>query len=145
MNENVRDGLDRPMGLSDWATIMGGDITPEEYVFFNGVDGTLKDRLLNDLADLYGRGGAARADGFSDDELQVVARRLADYLETVVDAKNGDDLFAIITIAEAADITGVSVQNIRASIGRGAIPARKSGGTWLLRRADVVARWGDYS
>jgi len=143
MNENVRDGLDRPMGLPDWAAIMGGDVTPEEYVFY-GAD-NLEDRLLNDLADLYGRGGAARADGFSDDELQVVARRLADYLETVVDAKNGDDLFAIITIAEAADITGVSVQNIRASIGRGAIPARKSGGTWLLRRADVVARWGDYS
>jgi excisionase family DNA binding protein len=47
----------------------------------------------------------------------------------------------VLTAQEAATLYDLSESTIRVNIHRGNIPARKSGGTWLLRRADVEERW----
>jgi excisionase family DNA binding protein len=47
----------------------------------------------------------------------------------------------VLTAQEAANLYDLSESTIRVNIHRGNIPARKSGGTWLLRRADADRRW----
>ena len=51
-------------------------------------------------------------------------------------------LDAVMTVQEIAEAFGIDDGGIRATIARGAIAARKAGGTWLIRRADAEARWG---
>lgn len=49
----------------------------------------------------------------------------------------------IVTPREVHDFAdSVSVQAIMEACRKGYIDARKSGGTWLMRRSDAVARWG---
>lgn len=48
----------------------------------------------------------------------------------------------VLTAAEAAEIYGLTPIGIRKACERGSIEARKSAGTWLIRRADAEARWG---
>lgn len=52
-------------------------------------------------------------------------------------AGNPDD---ILTAAEVAVLKGVEVQTVtQACRPPGRLPARKAGGTWLIRRADAEA------
>lgn len=48
----------------------------------------------------------------------------------------------VITATEAATLYGISVQAVRKACQQGWLPARKSGTTWLIDRADAEARWG---
>jgi excisionase family DNA binding protein len=48
----------------------------------------------------------------------------------------------VLTAAEAAESYGLSESAVRKAIERNQIPARKSAGTWLIRRADAEKRWG---
>jgi excisionase family DNA binding protein len=52
------------------------------------------------------------------------------------------DLDAIMTAGEVVEQYSMSNATVRVAISRGQIPARKSGGTWLVHRADVERRWG---
>lgn len=79
---------------------------------------------------------------------------------TVVDARYGDgdddqivvedircieiqtELEDILTTSEAAKKFGIEPITVIKNIERGNIPARKSGGTWLIRRSDAEQRWG---
>lgn len=54
----------------------------------------------------------------------------------------GDVLGEVITAREAAMIFGLGDSTVAQDIRRGNIPARKSGGTWLIRRSDATERWG---
>lgn len=47
----------------------------------------------------------------------------------------------VLTLAEAAEIFDVDAGTIRVSIHKGYVAARKSGGTWLIARADAERRW----
>jgi len=47
----------------------------------------------------------------------------------------------VLTAQEAANLYDLSESTIRVNIHRGNIPARKSGGTWLIRRSDAEKRW----
>lgn len=48
----------------------------------------------------------------------------------------------ITTAPEIADELGVAYITVLKAIERNNIPARKSAGTWLIRRADALKRWG---
>jgi excisionase family DNA binding protein len=50
-------------------------------------------------------------------------------------------LYEVMTASEIAEQFAVDHDTIRVSIHKGYIPARKSGGTWLIRRADALKRW----
>lgn len=54
-----------------------------------------------------------------------------------------DCLDDVLTAGEATEIYGLASATVRQAINRGNIPARKSGGTWLIRRADAEALWGN--
>lgn len=56
--------------------------------------------------------------------------------------ENGLELAAIMTPAEIAATWGVKEDTVRDAAQHGWIAARKSGATWLIRRADAEARWG---
>jgi excisionase family DNA binding protein len=48
-----------------------------------------------------------------------------------------------MTTAEVAERYGIAAATVRQTILRGALRARKSGGTWLIRPEDADAQWGD--
>ncbi len=48
-----------------------------------------------------------------------------------------------LTATEIAKMYGISTAAIREAAAKGRIPARKFGATWLIRRSDAEARWGD--
>jgi len=50
---------------------------------------------------------------------------------------------AYVTVSEIASTFDVSPRAVREACAKGWIPARKSGGTWLIRASDARARWGD--
>jgi excisionase family DNA binding protein len=52
-----------------------------------------------------------------------------------------EELFAVMTAAEAAREFGLSQSTVRQAINRGQVPARKSGGTWLVLRSDAEKQW----
>lgn len=52
------------------------------------------------------------------------------------------DLWGILTAAETAKTFGLAEATVRQAINRGELPARKSAGTWIVRRKDAQARWG---
>lgn len=56
-------------------------------------------------------------------------------------AENEIELNSIMTAAEAAETFGLAEATVRQSINRWQIPARKSAGTWLIRRADAEKKW----
>lgn len=53
-----------------------------------------------------------------------------------------DALEAVMTVKEAADEFGISVQAVHDALKHDWLPARKSGGTYLIRRRDAEERWG---
>ncbi len=57
-------------------------------------------------------------------------------------AGTDDVLHAVMTPAAAARVFGVTDRTVRDAIEAGKIDALKSGGTWLIRRADAERRWG---
>jgi len=50
---------------------------------------------------------------------------------------------ADMTVAETAEQYEISEPTVRIAIKKGWLPARKSGATWLIKRRDAQARWGD--
>lgn len=56
--------------------------------------------------------------------------------------KQIQELYDIMTVTEVAKTYKLDVGGVRATIKREALPARKSGTTWLIHRADAEARWG---
>ncbi len=51
-------------------------------------------------------------------------------------------LEAVMTVKEIAETYGVSPFTVHDAIRHGWLPARRSGGTYLIRRRDAEARWG---
>lgn len=47
----------------------------------------------------------------------------------------------VLTLAEASELYQVDATTIRVSIHKGYVAGRKSGGTWLIARADADKRW----
>lgn len=47
----------------------------------------------------------------------------------------------VMTAGEAAELFGLAEATVRQTINRGQIPARKSGGTWLIQRSEATRRW----
>lgn len=67
----------------------------------------------------------------------------AEALAKIIDAADRQDaLGGVMTAAEVVDEFGLSEATVRQAINRGQIYARKSGGTWIMRRADAEAKWG---
>lgn len=58
------------------------------------------------------------------------------------ETENVNFLASVMTAGEAVEEFGLSEAAVRIACQRGSIPARKSGGTWLILRADAEARWG---
>jgi len=54
-----------------------------------------------------------------------------------------DKLDQEVTATEIAGEFGVAARVVRKTAAEGWIPARKSGATWLIRRRDALARWGN--
>lgn len=54
-----------------------------------------------------------------------------------------DDPDQEVTATEIAQELGVAARVVRKTASEGWIPARKSGATWLIRRRDALARWGN--
>jgi hypothetical protein len=52
-------------------------------------------------------------------------------------------LDAVLTVTEVAETYGLSPFTIHDAIRHDLLPARKSGGTYLIRRRDAEARWGN--
>ncbi|MBN1312945.1 MAG: DUF433 domain-containing protein [Anaerolineae bacterium] len=48
-----------------------------------------------------------------------------------------------MTASEISEEFGITSRVVRLTATKGWIPARKSGATWLIRRSDAEARWGD--
>lgn len=76
---------------------------------------------------------------------------ILDAIEVDLDNQEHDEhrdsmqpLNAVTTPGEIADEYGISDATVRQAIARDDIPARKSGGTWLITRADAEARWGKH-
>lgn len=55
------------------------------------------------------------------------------------------ELDAVMTAAEAAQVYRLAEPTVRQAINRGTIKGRKSGGTWLILKADAEKRWGTKS
>lgn len=52
------------------------------------------------------------------------------------------DLYAVMTTKEVSEVFGIEDATVRQTIARNAIPARKSGSTWLILRKDAEKQWG---
>lgn len=52
-----------------------------------------------------------------------------------------DPLYDVMTAKEVAEEYGISPRTVQDAIELKYIEARKSGGTWLLRKADAEQRW----
>ncbi len=49
----------------------------------------------------------------------------------------------VLTSGEACEMFKLAEATVRQAINRGQIFARKSGGTWIIRRKDAVQKWGE--
>lgn len=65
-----------------------------------------------------------------------------DALKDEIEPDTENIISAVLTAAEAAELYGLAEDTVRKTISRGQIPARKSGGTWLLLHSDAEKRWG---
>lgn len=65
-----------------------------------------------------------------------------DTFEIAIVANSQETLHAVMTAAEVGEVYGFAEATVRQAINRGQIPARKSGGVWLVAKSDVVAKWG---
>lgn len=57
-------------------------------------------------------------------------------------AEQASRLHEVMTATEVARVYGITDHAVRDAIRNNRIPARKSAGTWLIRREDAEARWG---
>jgi hypothetical protein len=129
------DELDRRMDGNDWDEYFGQNVSAADYAAGCETD-NITQRIAADLIELYPRDYTPAA-------AAIIASRLADYaLAELGDRVTAAELNAVMTIAEIEEEYGVVASGIRATIERGSIPARKSAGTWLVRRVDADARWG---
>jgi excisionase family DNA binding protein len=53
------------------------------------------------------------------------------------------DLRDVMTVQEVADTYGITRDTVHKAIQDDRIPARQSSKTWLIRREDAEARWGE--
>lgn len=51
------------------------------------------------------------------------------------------DLNAVMTAEEIVIEYGATVEDVYRAVAQQQIPARRSGSTWLVRRADAIRRW----
>lgn len=129
------DKLDRRMDGDDWDGYFGQDVSAADYAAGCETD-NITQRIAADLIELYPRDYTPAA-------AAIIASRLADYaLAELGDRVTAAELNAVMTIAEIEEEYGINASGIRATIERGSIPARKSAGTWLVRRVDAQSRWG---
>lgn len=75
-------------------------------------------------------------DASSLEKIGVVSKRAS------ADQGQFTTLDQVVTISEVSALYGVEVSTVRRACIGGWIPARKSGSTWLVLRADAMARWG---
>lgn len=66
--------------------------------------------------------------------------KLTDAVDALMDS--AQPMTEEMTVAEVAETYGIQPGTVRRSVQMGWIPARKSGKTVLIRRADAEARWG---
>lgn len=71
----------------------------------------------------------------------IYDERIVAFIQSVFNT--WDELNAIMTAAEVVEKFNLSESTVRVAISRDQIKARKSGGTWLLRREDVIKKWGN--
>lgn len=119
------------------------DYTPaqREILISNGADVVnvqvvLYERQHDDMV-LVIDGKTIPAEDFPGEWMGMSAANLA-YL--VID----EVLNAVMTAAEAAEVYGLAEVTVRQAINRRMIIARKSAGTWLIKRADAEQRWGNH-
>ena len=77
-----------------------------------------------------------------------IDRALADEQEHIKALKAerraaAEELGDVLTPPAVARAYNLSPRTVRDAIEHGWIPAHKVGGTWLIRREDAAARWGD--
>lgn len=75
------------------------------------------------------------------DWTEIDEEELVSLLEAI--GENEPILDSVMTSAEVCEEFGLNESTVRKAIERDTIPARKSAGTWLIRRADAEARWSD--
>jgi hypothetical protein len=74
----------------------------------------------------------------SDDDLEIAADAFGMGFVSYTPA----ELSEVMTAGEVVDVWGFAEATVRQAINRGQIFARKSGGTWLIRRKDAETKWG---
>lgn len=77
------------------------------------------------------------------DEIDAEIERDQAQLDALRRQQTTDTLDGVMTAAAVARTYDLSPRTVRDAIESGWIEARKSGGTWLVRRVDAEARWGD--
>ena len=69
-------------------------------------------------------------------------REALEKLPKLADMLDDDALSLVTTPQEVAEIYPIKAPTVYQAIRRGRLPARKSGGTWLILRADAERLWG---
>ena len=110
--QEIFDDVDEQDFLSSWEYV-DADILTDDH--------RLRDNLLRDI------------------ERGVVPAEIVSFIN---DTLLPDALYDVMTAAEAQQTYRLSESTVRRAISEGYIQARKSGGTWLIMRADAQARWG---
>lgn len=83
--------------------------------------------------------------GLDTDERASAAEDFGQGFADVLQAEKAEieeELNTVMTAAEAAETFELAEATVRQAINRGQIPARKSAGTWLIRREDAEKKWG---
>jgi len=126
----------------EWAnefnrTIGCGAISPERFV--DELMGRAGDNLAEALRTEIENGltfWESEGTEYTPEERERLSRGLFQFLMSIADE------VAEMTIREITDTAGITRQAVWQAIRKGKLPARKSGATWLVRRADAQARWG---
>ena len=77
------------------------------------------------------------------DEIDAEIERDQAELDALRWQQTTNTLDGVMTAAAVAKTYNLSPRTVRDAIENGWIEARKSGGTWPVRRADAEARWGE--
>lgn len=140
-----------------WVTLLDGRIIGTPLTWYDRLCGASEAQLANyrlsydgihwpDLdEDLSVRGVLIGACGpqLSDDEWADLYTEIGgDPDDMIVPDEETAALVAGMTTSEIAEVYGIADATVRQTIARGAIPARKSGGVWLIHPDDAEAQWG---
>lgn len=119
-----------PENLFAAFTAQGYKITTKSYIYWILDDEETGKGHWNiiEKSDRYGEPVDEYSDGF--------------YACKAQDWRYVNALAAVMTAAEAVATYNLSEAAVRNACKRGSIPARKSGETWLVLRADAEERWG---